>query len=137
MVAARADDDDNALRTAVEQATSKRGVDVAIDLSGAAAAMEAGIELLRIGGRYVWVGAVFPVRPLAVSAETIVRKLLSIQGVHNYAPDDLRRALEFLQHHHAQFAFEELVAETFALEDAGAAFLHASRSGALRVAVRA
>jgi len=133
----RVDDDGAALRAAVEQATSGRGVDVAIDVSGAPAAMEAGIELLRIGGRYVWVGAVFPVRPLAVSAETIVRKVLSIQGVHNYAPEDLRTAVEFLQHSHAQFPFEELVAETFALEDAGAAFFHASRSGVLRVAVRA
>jgi alcohol dehydrogenase len=84
----------------------------------------------------VWVGAVFPTRPLAVSAETIVRKVLSIQGVHNYAPDDLRRALDFLQHNHGQFPFEELVAESFALEDAGAAFLRASQSGVLRVAVR-
>jgi alcohol dehydrogenase len=130
------DDDGAALRAAVEQATSGRGVDVAIDVSGAPAAMEAGIDLLRIGGRYVWVGAVFPARPLAISAERIVRKILSIQGVHNYAPEDLRRALEFLQQSHRQFPFEELVAETFALEDAGAAFLHASRSGALRVAVR-
>jgi alcohol dehydrogenase len=131
----RADDGD-LLRVAVEQLTSGRGVDVAIDVSGAPAAMEAGIELLRIGGRYVWVGAVFPDRPLAVSAETIVRKVLSIQGVHNYAPEDLRRAVDFLQHHHAHSPFEELVAKTFALEDAGAAFLHASQSGALRVAVR-
>jgi putative phosphonate catabolism associated alcohol dehydrogenase len=132
----RADDNGAALRAAVEQATSGRGVDLAIDVSGAPAAMEIGIELLRIGGRYVWVGAVFPARPLAVSAETIVRKLLSIQGVHNYAPQDLCAALDFLQHHHAQFPFEELVARTFPLEDAGAAFLHASESGALRVAVR-
>jgi alcohol dehydrogenase len=131
----RADDGD-ALRAAVAQATSGRGVDVAIDASGDPAAMEAGIELLRIGGRYVWVGAVFPVRPLAVSAETVVRKVLSIQGVHNYAPKDLRSALDFLQHRRAQFPFEGLVAETFALEDANAAFLRASQSGALRVAVR-
>jgi len=114
---AHADDDGSALRAAVEQATSGRGVDVALDLSGAPAAMEAGIDLLRIGGRYVWVGAVFPARPLSVSAETVVRKVLSIQGVHNYAPEDLRKALEFLEH--AQYPFEELIAETFALEDAG------------------
>jgi len=114
---AHADDDGSSLRAAVEQATSGRGVDVALDLSGAPAAMEAGIDLLRIGGRYVWVGAVFPARPLSVSAETVVRKVLSIQGVHNYAPEDLRKALEFLEH--AQYPFEELIAETFALEDAG------------------
>jgi alcohol dehydrogenase len=129
-------DDDDALRAEVDQATCGRGVDLAIDASGAPAAIETGIELLRIGGRYVWVGAVCPVRPVSISAETIVRSVLSIQGVHNYAPEDLRRALQFLQDGQEQFPFAELVAETFALEDANAAFLHASRSGALRVAVK-
>jgi alcohol dehydrogenase len=133
---ARVDDQGAALRAVVDQATSGRGIDVAIDVSGAPAAMETGIELLRTGGRYVWVGAVFPERPLSISAETVVRKILSIQGVHNYAPEDLRRALDFLRQNHARFPFEDLVAETFALEDAEAAFVHASRTSALRVAVR-
>jgi putative phosphonate catabolism associated alcohol dehydrogenase len=133
---ARVDDEGAALCAVVDQASSGRGIDVAIDVSGAPAAMETGIELLRTGGRYVWVGAVFPGRPLSIAAETIVRNLLSIQGVHNYAPKDLRRALDFLRQNHARFPFEELVAETFALEDADAAFDHASRTSALRVAVR-
>ncbi len=133
---AQVDDAGAAIRDAVAQCTSGRGVDVALDMSGAPEALEMGIDLLRVGGRYVWVGAVFPARPLAVSAETVVRKMLSIQGVHNYAPEDLRQALMFLRDTHAKYRFEELVAETFALEDADAAFAHASRSGALRVAVK-
>ena len=98
--------------------------------------METGIELLRIGGRYVWVGAVFPGRLLSISAETVVRKLLCTQGVHNYTPEDLGSALQFLKDNHARFPFEQLVAETFALEDAETAFSHASQSGVLRVAVQ-
>lgn len=128
-------DDNSTLRAKVEQATSGRGVDVAVDMSGAPEAIEAGIELLRIGGRYVLVGAVFPSRPVSIAAETIVRNLLSIQGVHNYTPEDLRKALRFLQDGSEQSPFEKLVAETFALEDADAAFLHASQSGAFRVAL--
>ena len=127
---------DAALREVIEQVTSGRGVDVAIDMSGAPEAIEAGVKLLRIGGRYVWVGAVFPGRALSISAETVVRKILSIQGVHNYTPPDLRTALDFLERNHTRFPFEQLVAETFALEDADAALTHASHSGALRVAVR-
>lgn len=135
------DDDDGggggaALRDAVDRATSARGVDIAIDMSGSPSAIETGIGLLRIGGRYVWVGAVFPGRPVSISAETVVRKLLCIQGVHNYAPEDLGIALQFLKDNHARFPFEQLVAETFALEDAAAAFSHASQSGVLRVAVK-
>jgi putative phosphonate catabolism associated alcohol dehydrogenase len=129
-------DDLAALRAKVDEATSGRGVDLAIDLSGAPEAMEAGVDLLRIGGRYVLVGAVCPGRPVSISAETIVRNLVSIQGVHNYTPQDLHRALHFLQETHERFPFEELVAESFALEDANAAFLCSSQSGALRVALR-
>ena len=128
-------DDHTALRKTVDEVTAGRGVDVAIDVSGAPAAIETGIGLLRVGGRYVWVGAVFPARPVAVSAETIVRNILSIQGVHNYGPEDLGNAVRFLEENRSRFPFEELVAEEFALEDANAAFLHAASSGALRVAV--
>jgi putative phosphonate catabolism associated alcohol dehydrogenase len=119
----------------VAAVSANRGVDVAIDVSGAPAAIESGIGLLRTGGRYVWVGAVFPARPLAIAAETVVRKILSIQGIHNYGPGDLSTAVRFLHDNHGQFPFEELVAKQFALEDANAAFAHAAGSGALRVAV--
>jgi alcohol dehydrogenase len=126
----------DALQPTVEATTSGRGADIAIDMSGAPEAMESGLEQLRIGGRYVWVGAVYPARPLALAAETVVRKVLSIQGVHNYAPSDLGRALAFLDRCQGRFPFAGLVEETFALEDADAALAHASRSSALRVAVR-
>ena len=72
-----------------------RGVDVALELSGAASAAEAGIDSLRIGGTAVWVGAVYPGTPLNLSMEMVVRKHLSIHGVHNYRPDDLVTAIEF------------------------------------------
>lgn len=129
--------DDGPLRAIVDQVTSGRGVDIAIDVSGAPAAIEEGIELLRIGGRYVLVGAVCPTRPVSISAERVVRNVLCIQGVHNYVPEDLRTALRFLQREHCRFPFAGLVADTFSLEDANEAFRHASRSGVLRVAIRA
>ena len=128
-------DGESELEETVGEVGSGRGVDVAIDVSGAPAAIEAGVELLRVGGRYVLVGAVFPSRPVAVSAETIVRNILTIQGVHNYGPEDLSTAVRFLRDNHRRFPFEELVGEEFALEDANAAFAHAAGSGALRVAV--
>lgn len=129
------DEGDATLRRIVVERTSGRGVDIAVDMCGAPAAMETGMKLLRIGGRYVWVGAVFPERPLSISAETVVRRLLSIQGVHNYVPEDLAGALEFLREHHQRFPFEALVSQTFGLEDADAAFARASQEDVLRVAV--
>ncbi|NIA16156.1 MAG: alcohol dehydrogenase catalytic domain-containing protein [Nitrospiraceae bacterium] len=129
-------DDEAALPNAVEDATSGRGVDLALELSGAASAMAAGGDLLRIGGRYVLVGAVFPGPPFLVSPERVIRRLLSIHGLHNYTPDDLVTAVQFLAHHHDDFPFAELVQSSFPLSDVNAAFDHAIASRELRVLVR-
>ena len=81
---------------AVVRATGGYGVDVALELSGAPAAFESALPLLRKGGVYVLVGAVFPSRPASVSVEKIVRRHLTLRGVHNYIPKDLQRAVQFL-----------------------------------------
>ena len=128
-------DDVSELRETVEQLTSGRGADLAIELCGAASAVETGLTLLRIGGHYVLVGAVFAGPPFLAAAEMIVRRLLTIQGIHNYAPPDLADAVEFLAEHQHSFPFSELVSDTFALDDAEEAFQHAIRTGSLRVAV--
>lgn len=131
----RVEPDSQALQTLVMDETHGRGVDLVLELSGSADAVETGIELLRAGGQYVWVGAVFPTRPVSLSAEKIVRKMLKIQGVHNYTPADLSDALTFLESHHQEFPFETLVSRSFRLEDANIAFRKAAEGGSLRVSV--
>jgi alcohol dehydrogenase len=123
------------LAATVKQASGGRGVDIALELSGAPQAMETALPLLGIGARYVLVGAVFPDRDIALSAETIVRRLVRIEGVHNYTPADLVAAVEFLTAAHARYPLAELVSERFALADAEAAFRHAVQTKAPRVAV--
>jgi alcohol dehydrogenase len=127
--------DGDVLEQAVQQATDSRGVDVALELSGSPEAVETGLQLLRIGGCYVLVGAVFPTRDVALPAEQVVRRLLRIEGVHNYTPADLQRAIDFLTAHHTRYPFGELVSGRFALAEADAAFQHAIASQAPRVAV--
>lgn len=126
---------DAGLRPTIDNLTQGRGADVALELSGASAAIEAGLELLRIGGRYVWVGAVAPVPAVAVLPERMVRGQLSIHGVHNYHPRDLLAAVEFLCSEHRRYPFAELVATTLPLEEATAAFAHAATHRPVRVGV--
>jgi alcohol dehydrogenase len=128
-----ADGDD--LTDLVARLTGGRGVDVALELSGSAAAIEMGLPLLRIGGRYVWIGAVFPTRDVPISPEMIVRRLLRIEGVHNYTPVDLIRAIDFLKETQAEFPFAQLVTGTFPLAEADAAFQFALTTKAPRVAI--
>ena len=127
--------DAEATTRAVLDLTEGRGADLAIELSGAASAMEEGLGLLRIGGCYILVGAVFTIRPIAIDPERIVRRLLNIRGVHNYTPVDLVEAIRFLERHHMKYPFHELVTGRFDLQDAEAAFRHAIETRALRVAV--
>jgi alcohol dehydrogenase len=120
----------------VYKQTACRGADVAIDLSGANAAVEAALRLLRIGGRLILAGSVFPAPPLALSAEEVVRRWLTIQGVHNYAPRDLAAAVMFLSEHGGRFPFAEVVqVPAFSLAETEAAFTAAETCGLPRVAV--
>ena len=124
------------LAAAVQDASAGRGADVVLELSGARAAVFAALELARVGGRCVLAGTAAPTEPVGLDPERVVRRMLCVRGLHNYAPRDLATAVEFLDSHHRELPFAEAVGEVFDLERAQEAFLSAERAGgALRVAV--
>lgn len=119
----------------VKTVTHGRGADLALELSGSPAASRAALEVLRVGGTAVWAGAVFPTDPVPVLPEQVIRRCLTVTGVHNYAPQDLVAAVEFLAAHHTRFPFAELVAKSFPLADVNDAFKFAEAERPVRVAV--
>jgi alcohol dehydrogenase len=123
------------LRERILNLTGGRGVDVALEMSGAAQAVLDGIEFLRPGGQAVWIGSVFPAQAPAFCPERVVRKHLTIHGVHNYRPDDLQAALAFLTAHHKRYPFAGLVGGPYPLEAVGEAFAAACDGTVIRVAV--
>ena len=114
--------------------TDGRGFDIALEVSDAPAALAQGLASLGIGGAFVLVGAVLPSAPWPIDPEQIVRRLLRIQGVHNYAPLDLRDALRFLEEAQERYPFSEAVVSRHRLEDHEPALERARQSDALRVA---
>ena len=70
--------------------------DTVIELSGAATAVRAAIQMVAVGGTVVLAGSVAPAGDVAVDPEQLVRNLTSIVGVHNYEPRHLRAAVDFL-----------------------------------------
>ena len=115
--------------------TEGRGADIGMELSGYPEAIELGIGLLRMGGRFVMAGATFPSRPVQLLAEQLVRRMLHVVGVYNYQPEDLERALEFLAKIQGRYPFEDLVGTMFPLGEVNLAFDYAERQRPPRVAV--
>ena len=122
--------------TELADVTKGRGADLIVDLSGSPDAMEAAVQHVRIGGRLILVGAVFPERPLSIQAEQVVRRMLRIEGLHNYTPGDLSTAIEFLQETHEQFPFHQLVDREYRLNEINQAIEAAHNNQFIRVAIR-
>jgi len=93
----------------VAKVTNGRGVDAAFELTGSVDALEALVPLVRVGGVLILVGSVCPTRPASIVPEQIVRRCLTLRGIHNYRPRDLQSAVEFLAQHR-RYPFEDLVA---------------------------
>jgi putative phosphonate catabolism associated alcohol dehydrogenase len=111
------------------------GIDVVIETSGVPSAIEKSMAILNIGGICVMVGAVYTQRDLAINAEHMVRKLLTLKGLHNYAHDDLRFAIDFLSKNHKKYPFGELVGAEFPLHQLDDAFELAHEGTYYRVGI--
>ncbi|MEQ9441713.1 MAG: zinc-binding dehydrogenase [Cyclobacteriaceae bacterium] len=118
-----------------KQTIGKEGIDVIIETSGAPSAVEKGVDLLTIGGTAVLIGSVFSQRNISINAEQIVRKLLTIKGLHNYIPQDLASAINFLQRTHSIYPFKALVGKEFPLQQLKAAFEEGNQGRYYRIGV--
>jgi putative phosphonate catabolism associated alcohol dehydrogenase len=116
--------------------TNGHGVDVALEVSGAPAAFESAWPIVRTGGIIVVVGSVFPSPPVSLSLEQVVRRHLTLRGVHNYAPRHLVAAVEFLAGYHQQYPFASLATQWHTLPDWRQALTAAKGPANIRVGIR-
>lgn len=121
------------LAEAVADVTAGEGVTVAADFSGSDAAIIAALRALAVGGRLGLVGSVFPTRGLDVVPETLVRNLLTVVRIHNYATPDLVEAVRFLDRDADRALFSSFATGAYPLDRVGEAVDAATGSGAPRV----
>ncbi len=112
-----------------------RGADVVIELSGASPAVALAIEALRVGGTAVIAGTTTPCEPVALDPHQLMRRMLTIRGLHNYAPCDLVAAMDFLESHATSLPFHQLDGGSFSLAEIDLAFAAAATRSGRRVAV--
>lgn len=105
-----------------------REPDVVIEASGHA--VGAALDGVAIGGVVVLVGSVFPAEPVPLDAESIVRRLVTIAGVHNYTGAELADAVAFLAGRGRAYPFADAVGAVRALTDIDVALAEATQPGA-------
>ncbi len=115
--------------------TNGRGADVVLETAGAAATVETALGIARIGGTVILAGTVAPVGNIAFDPEIVVRRMLTIRGVHNYHPRDLAAALAFLDGPGRAYSWDSLVVADYPLEETEQAFTAAHAQPGVRVAV--
>lgn len=120
-------------RATIGELTNDFGFDSVIECSGQNVAYEVASNSVRLGGAIVLVGAVFPSSPVPVILERIVRRNLSIVGIHNYTPEHLLAAVNFTEQFAKNFKPGAIVDRWFELKDLADAMQHAEQVRPLRV----
>ena len=108
----------------VTSLTDGRGADIVLDFAGVGPAVETCLATVRTGGCVLLAGSVFPSAEISISPEHMVRRMLTIRGLHNYLAEDVDCAIRFLQRTQNQFPFRQLVAASFALQEVEQPGLH-------------
>ena len=121
--------------TAVRNLAPPDGVDAVIEVCGNAAVIPDGLAMLRVGGRYTLGGIVTPDAGVTIDANVLVKKLITVRGVHNYHPRHLVQALDFVVANRHRFPFREIVDARFTLDQLNEAFRRAAERTVLRAAV--
>ena len=119
----------------VREASPPDGPDVALEVCGVPGVVPAGIRMLRTGGRYVLAGLINPDSNFTLDGNDLIRKLITLKGIHNYHPRHLVQALDFVMANRDRFPFKNIVDSRFGLHELGEAFARAASHDVLRAAI--
>lgn len=106
----------------VRDLTDGRGADVCVEVAGVSSVVQEGIELLRVGGRYLLMGNIVPGATAEIIPHDMVRQPKTLRGVLAYDAWVIPRALDWLNRAQRRYPYERLVSGRFPLERINEAF---------------
>ncbi len=109
----------------VKELTGGVGADVCIEVVGVAGVVQEGIELLRVGGRYLMMGNIVPHATAEIVPHDVVRQPKTLLGVLAYDAWVIPRALDWLVRARQRYPFDRLLAGRYPLEQIDRAFQEA------------
>ncbi len=134
-IALDASSDPQKLLKDIEAHCKPEGPDAVIEVCGVADALPLGIEMVRIGGTYVIAGLVSPGANVTLDANRLVKKMITLRGVHNYHPRHLIEALDFVVKNKVHYPFADLVDAQYSLDEVTQAMSDAASQRVLRAAI--
>ena len=111
--------DDEEVVQKVNDLTGGRGADVVIEVTGFASVIPLGVKMLRIGGRYLMQGALYPDDNFMLASHDVITKCLTIAGLHNYDSRYLGRALDLVYRSRQRYPYKRLAGPAFPLTAEG------------------
>jgi len=100
----------------VREATEDHGADVVIEASGGSTAVEEGIRMTRIGGKYLIIGQATDYGARAINPYHLTRRQLRVYGSWAALPQHLFRAMQNLQG--LELPMDRLITHRFPVEEA-------------------
>lgn len=105
----------------VLELTGGRGADAVIECSGGGSAVQEGLEMARMGGKYLIVGQFTDYGPKAINPSLITRKSLLLSGVYGSTSRHIIRSVEAMNRV-ITAPVEKLITHRFPLERVNEAF---------------
>jgi threonine dehydrogenase-like Zn-dependent dehydrogenase len=106
----------------VKDLTNGVGTDVCVEVVGVANVVQEGIEMTRVGGRYLWMGNIVPGAKAEIVPHDATRQPKTIRGVLAYDRWVIPRALDWVNRTKDKYPFDKLVGARFALDQINEAF---------------
>jgi putative phosphonate catabolism associated alcohol dehydrogenase len=109
---------------------------IGLEFSGTPEAMESLIGGVDVGGVVVLAGTVSPRSAMVIDPEALVRRLVTVTGVHDSVPLQLLKAVDYLREAWRRWPFAQLVGAEVPLDQLDSAFGIATAGDWLRVGIR-
>ena len=121
--------------SSILEITHGKGIDLAVEVSGAPPALPDLIDWLTIGGRCLTLGYVYPLNNVPFNVHQLVTKCIELRGVHNYHYTVLESALRFIEENRTRYPFTDLIGKVYPLSEINDAFAHSFNQDVIRVAL--
>ena len=106
------DEDSNYVKKILEM-TNNEGVDCVIEVTGDPTVINSGLEMLRIGGKYIMLGAIYPGSNFTIDSSKIIRNCIQITGLHNYSPESLGESIKIILETKTEYPYKKMVGPIF------------------------